>query len=148
VVRPTHTYDPTIDLKDSRLFSEFVADVVAERNIVMKSDGTPVRTFCYISDATTAYFKVLLDAPGGEAYGVRNSDYQMSVYELAELLVRLSGNPDLRVIKRKRAKDDPYMESPQPANSPIFSSEKIRRLGWADRVGIEASVELWPIFTR
>ncbi len=58
VVRPEHTYGPTMDLEnDKRVFSEFVSDVINNRNIVVKSDGTAVRTFTYISDATEGFLE-------------------------------------------------------------------------------------------
>ena len=39
VVRPFHTYGPGMALDDGRVFADFVADVVAARDIVLHSDG-------------------------------------------------------------------------------------------------------------
>ena len=56
LVRPFHVYGPGFALDDGRVFADFVGDVVAGRDIVLNSDGLARRTFCYLSDATTAFF--------------------------------------------------------------------------------------------
>ena len=49
MVRITHTYGPTIDLNtDKRVFSEFIKNIINREDIVMKSAGTEVRSFCYL----------------------------------------------------------------------------------------------------
>ena len=39
IVRPFHTYGPGMRLDDGRVFADFVADIVHDRDIVLKSDG-------------------------------------------------------------------------------------------------------------
>ena len=53
----------------------------------MFSDGSPSRTFCYITDAITGYFKVLIKGRNGEAYNIGTDQPEISVRELAELLI-------------------------------------------------------------
>ena len=60
IVRLSHTYGPGMRLDDGRVFADFVSDIVARRNIVMKSDGTACRPFCYLADVIVALFSVLL----------------------------------------------------------------------------------------
>ncbi len=60
IVRPFHTYGPGMRLDDGRVFADFVADIVNFRDIIMKSDGSAQRAFCYLADATVAFFTVLL----------------------------------------------------------------------------------------
>ena len=43
-------------LDDGRVYADFIADIVNNRNIIMKSDGLAMRSFCYLSDATIAFF--------------------------------------------------------------------------------------------
>lgn len=137
VVRPGHTYGPTADLNDSRVFSCFVADAVAGRNIHMKSDGSAVRTFCYISDATLAFFKVLLDAPAGEVFNVMDSGNAMSIVALAELVASLSKRQGTQVVRVGRVTDDAYMKATEPARQPICSAAKLEALGWKSTVGVQ-----------
>ena len=55
IVRPFHTYGPGMTLDDGRVYADFIADIVNSRNIIMKSDGLAMRSFCYLSDATIAF---------------------------------------------------------------------------------------------
>ncbi|KAA6463102.1 NAD-dependent epimerase/dehydratase family protein [Acidobacteria bacterium AB60] len=133
VVRLSHTYGPGMRLDDGRVFADFVADVVAGRNIVMKSDGSALRPFCYLADATIAFFLVLLQGKTGEAYNV-GSDREISILELAETICDLFPNRGCRVERRERIPGDPYLPSKQSAGH--FDLSKIRSLGWEPTIDI------------
>lgn len=135
IVRPFHTYGPGMSLDDGRVFADFVADIVAGRNIVMKSDGSAVRAFCYLADATAAFFKVLLDGETAQAYNVGNDQCEISVLGLAELLVGLFPDRALRVVKNESIKQDGYLKSPISRNCPNI--ERICGLGWRPSTGLK-----------
>lgn len=135
-VRPSHTYGPTMSLDDSRVFANFVSDVVHGRDIEIKGDGRAKRSFCYISDAVLGYYKVLLDAPRGEAYNVGNDEANISISDLAQMLVALYPEKALGVQYSQRAATDKYINSPI-VESPTLNTEKIRLLGWKWSVGLE-----------
>jgi nucleoside-diphosphate-sugar epimerase len=134
IVRLSHTYGPGMDLNDGRVFADFVADIVAGRNIVLKSDGSAKRPFCYLADATIAFFTVLLEGKSGEAYNV-GSDSECSVLELAEMLCRLFPERNCSVVRQERKPGDPYIVS--PATGGHFDLSKIRSLGWRPTTSIE-----------
>jgi len=134
IVRISHTYGPGMDLNDGRVFADFVADIVAGRNIEMKSDGSTRRPFCYLADATVAYFTVLLKGNSGEAYNV-GSDSECSILDLAEMLCRIFPERNLKVIRQERSHDDTYVASPVAGGH--FDISKIRSLGWEPTTSIE-----------
>ncbi len=138
IVRLSHTYGPGMDLQDGRVFADFVADMVARRDIVMKSDGSARRPFCYLADATVAFFTVLLNGKSGEAYNV-GSDSESSILDLAEMLCRLFPARNCRVIRRERDPGDPYLVSSTSGGH--FDLSKIRSLGWEPKTSIEAGFE-------
>lgn len=133
IVRLSHTYGPGMELNDGRVFADVVADIVAGRNIVLKSDGSARRPFCYLADATIAFFTVLLNGKSGEAYNV-GSDSECSVLELAEMLCRLFPERNCRVVRQERKPDDPYIVSPNIGGH--FDLSKIRALGWQPTTSI------------
>jgi len=134
IIRLSHTYGPGMVLDDGRVFADFVADVLARRDIVMKSDGMASRPFCYLADATIAFFSVLLLGKNGEAYNV-GSDKEHSILQLAETIANLFPDRNCRVIKRQRSPDDTYLVS--PAVGGHFDISKIKSLGWDLTTGIE-----------
>lgn len=135
VVRPCHTYGPTVNLeRDARVFSGFVSNVLRGEDLLIKSDGLAVRNFCYLYDAALAYFKVLLDGEAGEAYNVSNPDCQISIRGLAEILAGLYPEKGLKIIYANH--DDVYLEDPNKKQS-LISTEKLKRLSWSPKYSLE-----------
>ena len=87
IARPFNNYGPGLKITDGRVIPDFASDVLAGRDIVMLSDGSPKRTFCYATDAVTGYYKVLVRGGSGEPYNVGIDRPEISVAELAKLVV-------------------------------------------------------------
>ena len=134
-IRIHHTYGPTMDLEnDQRAFAEFVKNVIDGKNIVLKSDGSAKRAFCYITDTLTAIFTILLDGKPGESYNVGNPEEYYSIREVAETIVRLRPQMHLGVIREER-NDKGYRVSPEEDNKFVpVDITKIRQLGWIPQI--------------
>lgn len=133
IARIAHTYAPTMDVEeDPRVFSSFMKCVKDGTDIVMHSDGSARRPFCYIADAVAAFFLILFEGEAGEAYNVSNDRTFLSIRELAKKLVKLRPELGLKVIAKERPKDAVYLENNfNKANRP--SADKLRTLGWQCR---------------
>jgi len=134
IVRPFHTYGPGMRLDDGRVFADFVADILNNRDIVMKSDGTAVRAFCYLADAIQGFFRVLLNGQVGQAYNIGNDKGEVSVLELAQILVSLFPDKKLKVVKNIGAQVPGYLKSQITRNCPDIT--KVRQLGWEPTVSV------------
>lgn len=128
IVRPFHTYGPGMRLDDGRVFTDFVANVVRQQDIVLKSDGRAIRPFCYLADATVGFFTILLRGVTGQAYNIGNPNTEISIRELAQTLVGLFPERGLQVVFAQPALAEGYLPSPIQRNSPDIS--KANRLGW------------------
>lgn len=84
IIRPFNNYGPGMRLNDARVPADFARAVLENRDITMFSDGTPTRTFCYVSDAITGYIKGLLYEPF-EAFNIGIDKPEISVRHLAEI---------------------------------------------------------------
>lgn len=134
VVRPFHTYGPGVALDDGRVFADFVADIVAGRDIVMKSDGTARRAFCYVADATEGFLTVLLKGESGQAYNIGDEAGEISIAALARLLVELFPERALKVVTDPSRQSPTYAASPITRNAP--STARAAALGWAARTSL------------
>jgi nucleoside-diphosphate-sugar epimerase len=135
IVRPAHIYGPTMNIEnDSRVFANFVNCVIKGRDIVMESDGFACRSFCYIADATVAFFKVLLDGADGEAYNVGNDAAYIPIKKLAEVFVSTLPEKQLKVVVKK--KDDI-----QSGGKMLMSSKKMESLGWKCEFAIQEGLK-------
>jgi len=128
IVRPAHIYGPTMDIeKDSRVFANFINNIVKGQNIVMRSDGTAKRSFCYIADATVACLKVFLDGVDGEAYNIGNDAAYVSIGKLAEICVSTFPEKQLQIITEKRENAG---GGENKGDRMLMSSKKAEKLGW------------------
>lgn len=129
-----HSFGPTIDLaNDRRSFADFIRNVLDSSDIVLKSDGSAIRPFCYISDTTAALFYILLKGTRGESYNVCNHNGYLSIAELAELVAALFPEKNLKVIRSSRQANDTYVERPAVK---IVDNGKLRKLGWEPRITV------------
>lgn len=128
IARPFHTYGPGMALDDGRVYADFVADVLARRDIQMKSDGTARRAFCYLTDATIGFFTVLLCGTVGEAYNVGNPEQELSMLELARTVATLAPQAATKVVEFSSPLNDSYLPSPVSRLTPDVS--KLAKLGW------------------
>jgi UDP-glucuronate decarboxylase len=90
-VRPFNNYGPGLKISDRRVIPDFARDIMADRDIVMLSDGSPRRTFCYVADAVIGYYKALVRGQDGAAYNIGVEEPEISIAELAERLVAIAG---------------------------------------------------------
>ncbi len=134
IVRPFHTYGPGMAVDDGRVYADFVNDVVLKRNIILRSDGTAVRAFCYLSDGVKAFFTILLNGQPGEAYNSGNPDAVCSIAELAETLTSLFPDWNLGV-QRLGTPTAGYL--PSPVSISIPNVDRLKALGWKARYSVE-----------
>lgn len=99
------------------------------KDIIMLSDGSAKRPFCYIADAVAAFILILLKGENGQAYNMCNTKEFLSIKELADLMTKLRPELGLKVICKKRRNDDNYLENVlNKSNKPI--EIKLKMLGW------------------
>ena len=116
VARPFNNYGPGLKITDRRVLPDFARDLFAGRDLTLLSDGSPTRTFCYVADAVTGYFKILTRGRAGEAYNVGNEEPEISMADLAECLVGIARNTigyEGRVVHRQSRERDYLADNPQ-----------------------------------
>jgi dTDP-glucose 4,6-dehydratase len=105
-------------------------------NIVMTSDGSAHRAFCYVSDAVAGFFTVLLTGNPATAYNVTNASAILSVMELAELLVSLYPEKRIHVARSPLPTGSPYI--PSTISHVVPDASRLEALGW--RANIDPAV--------
>lgn len=150
IVRPFNNYGPGMRLNDARVPADFANAVRQNRDIVMYSDGSPTRTFCYISDAITGYLKALLYAQHGfEAFNIGMDRPELSIRRLAELYTEAGKEIFGYTGQAKFAvsEDKEYLKNNPNRRCPII--EKARSLlGYQPQVAIEQGVRYFLEYVR
>lgn len=91
IVRPFNVYGPGMRPDDRRVVPMFGLRALRGESLPVHGDGRQTRTFCYITDALTGFFKVLLSGRPGEVYNVGNDDQEVTMETLARLFVDVAG---------------------------------------------------------
>ena len=91
IARLGHIYGPTATAEDNRASSQFFQDVIAGHDIIMKSAGTQMRSYCYVVDCVSAILTVLLNGTASCAYNISNPQSIITIRQLAEMIAQCSG---------------------------------------------------------
>lgn len=90
IARPFNNFGPGLKITDRRALPDFARNVLNDEDIVLLSDGSPTRTFCYVADAIIGYFKILILGKNGESYNIGVSSPEISIKELATRVINIS----------------------------------------------------------
>lgn len=139
-VRPFNNYGPGMRLEDQRVPADFAKAVLEGRDIVMFSDGTPTRTFCYVADAVAGYLKALVHGEY-DYFNIGIDSPEISVRELADIYVEAAGEV---LGYAGQAKFEPPAEAAYLTHNPQRRCPDIakarRVLGYEPRVSVREGV--------
>lgn len=138
MARPFNNYGPGLKITDGRVLPDFARDVLRGSDIVMFSDGSPKRTFCYSADAIVGYYKVLVNGRPGEAYNIGIERPEISVAELAEFVIGTA--KDLfgyhgKLVRKVSGEVDYLVDNPN-RRCPVIDKAR-RELGYKPSIMVE-----------
>jgi nucleoside-diphosphate-sugar epimerase len=125
IVRPGHIYGPTASPYDKRVASAWSYAVAKGEDIVMKSDGSQIRSYCYCLDCASAMLKVLLCGENCHAYNISNPDSIISIKDMAEILSKSAG-----VELRMELPTEEERKGFNPMSNSSLESASLTGLGW------------------
>lgn len=88
-VRPFNIYGPGMSESDYRVLPNFAGRIKGGRPLRIYGEGTQTRTYCYVTDAMTGLFKLLLHGVPGEAYNIGNPTPEISVLDLVTTIEKV-----------------------------------------------------------
>ncbi len=138
VARPFNNYGPGLKITDGRVIPDFARNVLGGDDIVMLSDGSAKRTFCYVADAVAGYLKILVRGGAGEAYNIGVETPEISVVELADRVVAISRELfgyTGRVVRRQSSDRDYLVDNPS-RRCPVIAKARTE-LGYDPKVSID-----------
>lgn len=128
-----HTLGPGIVLDDGRGFAEFLKCAINGEDIVLRSDGSAMRTYTYTPDAINAMFLIMERGESGTLYNVASNENLISIRDLANLIADLSPNKKIKVIYSQEASKLKYL----PFKLAIMDTSLVRALGWKPQVDLK-----------
>ena len=130
-LRIAHVYGPGMQLEnDGRIMADLLNDALNHRDMYLKSDGTTVRAFCYITDAVEAIFRVLTDGKNNEAYNIANESEPVTILELARLIQSVAGNNKKVFVNHEEVPVPGYCSYKRVK----LDTSKTESLGWRPKI--------------
>jgi len=128
--RAANVYGPGQPLY--RIIPRTIFFLLTGKKLQLHGGGVSTRSFIHMDDVSDATWKIATDAPIGETYHI-STNRIVSIRELVEMLcdmldVRFEDAVD--VAPERLGKDSAYW----------LNSNKVRGLGWSDRVSLEAGL--------
>jgi UDP-glucuronate decarboxylase len=133
VVRPFNNYGPGLSIDDRRVLPDFCRDVLTGRDIILLSDGSATRTFCYVSDAISGYLLALVLGRDGEAYNIGAEHPEISMRELAATIISMV--PTGGAIRAGVSDDADYLTDNPQRRCPNISKAR-SELGYSPKIGL------------
>lgn len=124
-VRPGYIFGPTARETDIRVSSQFAYMAANGEEIVLKSDGSQVRSYCYCLDCASAILSVLIRGIKGEMYNISNNYSYMSIREVADIYA-CSGNVNVKF----EAPSESEKKAFNKITESILDSSKLMNEGW------------------
>lgn len=138
VARPFNNFGPGLKITDGRVIPDFANNILQNKDIILLSQGSPTRTFCYITDAIVGYIKILIKGRRGEAYNIGIEKPEISMIDLAEKMKNIAKkqfNYSGKIIKKK-SKDQEYLTDSPNRRCPQITKAK-KELGYDPQITLD-----------
>ena len=135
IVRPSHTYGPTVTKADNRANAQFVNKGLAGEDIVLNSAGNQMRSYTYLADSASAIISVLTSGESGNAYNIANSASRTTIAGFAKEVAAQTGTKVIFADPDEVAKAEMT-----PIAKQVLNSKKLEGLGWKGQFTVEEGI--------
>ena len=136
IARLASIYGPTMQKDDSKAHAQFLRNALEGRDIVLKSKGTPKRTYCYVMDAVSGLLTILFQGKAGEAYNVANEQSVATIAQVAGTIAELAGTKV--VFDLPDEVESKGFSRPQNC---VLNPEKLKALGWTGKYDLRSGMK-------
>lgn len=132
VARIFNTYGPRMHPNDGRVVSNFIVQALRGEDITLYGDGSQTRAFCYVDDLVDGLVRLMATEDAVTGPMNLGNPHEVTVRELAERVVRLTGARSGLVLRPLPA-DDPVQRCPD-----IGMARRV--LGWGPEVALDVGL--------
>lgn len=136
IARPGHIYGPVVSKSDNRASAQFTRKAKDRSDIVLKSDGKQLRSYCHALDCASAMLSILTSGLRDNAYNISNPNSICTISELATTIA-------------KEGKVNVVYEAPTQGEKMVFNmmdnsslnATKLEGLGWKPYFDLQSGVK-------
>ena len=132
IARIFNTYGPNMDINDGRVITNFINQIIHNKDITVYGTGTQTRSFCYIDDQINGLVK-LMDSNYNLPINIGNP-YEIKIIDLIYILFDIFNknfniNIKSKIVYKQLPSDDPTQRKPD-----ITLAKEI--LGWEPKISL------------
>ena len=131
IIRIFNTYGPRMRPDDGRMIPNFIQQALAGRPLTIYGEGTQTRSVQYVDDLIEGTFR-LMRSKEARPVNVGNP-HEMSVLEIAEMIIEISGSSS-ELVYEPLPEDDPRQRCPEITRAR-------EALGWEPRTPAREGLE-------
>lgn len=139
IARPSYIYGPS-SLEDDRVWAQFIANVVKREDILLKSSGAAMRSFCYVSDTAEALFTILLCGADAYPYNISSEYSNVTVRDFAKAAVEAFPDRGLKLRFENPGDEKEPQRSYLGAAPEILDNKRLKDLGWVGRTTLKEGI--------
>lgn len=136
IARLCRTFGPTMTLTDSKATAQFLRKAKKQENIILKSSGEQPFSYCYVADACSALFHILLHGKTCNPYNISSTKCDCCLKDFATLAAEIG--------KCRLVFDIPkeyYLtDGSSNAISGLLDSSALMELGWVGKYKLEDAI--------
>jgi dTDP-glucose 4,6-dehydratase len=134
IARIFNTYGPRMRKNDGRASVQFLNQAIAGKPLTVYGDGSQTRSLCYVDDLIRGLY-ALMTSDEHLPVNIGNPDHEVTMLELAETVIRVSGSSS-NIVFEALPVDDPQIRRPD-----ITRARQI--LGWSPEIDLEEGLRRW-----
>ena len=136
IARIFNTYGPRMRRNDGRASVTFLNQALEGKPLTVFGDGSQTRSLCYVDDLIRGLV-LLAESDEHEPVNIGNPDHEVTMLELAETIVRVTGS-NSEIAFQALPLDDPQVRRPD-----ISRAREV--LGWSPEVDLEEGLRRWLV---
>lgn len=111
IARIFNTYGTNMSKCDGRVVTNFIGQCLEDKNITIYGDGSQTRSFCYVDDTVEGLVRLMNQNEVNSPINIGNP-CEITVKDLAEIIVSLVPNTKSKIIYEDLPLDDPKKRKP------------------------------------
>ena len=132
IARIFNTYGPRMRANDGRASVTFLRQALDGKPLTVFGDGSQTRSLCYVDDLIRGLV-LLAESGEHEPVNIGNPDHEVTMLELAETVIRVTGSSS-EVVFEALPTDDPQVRKPD-----ITRAREV--LGWEPEIDLEDGLQ-------
>jgi len=136
IARLPSVFGPTMKQDDNKAHAQFVKAAARKEDIILKSKGEQIRSYCYVLDVVNALMYILRYGNADDVYNVSSSKTLITIRDFAEKCAKIAGT---KLICSSASEFERSCFSKE--QNIILDNKKIKDLGWESIFEIDTAIE-------